>query len=75
MNSEDIRNDPRMKAHWSKLSRERRMVRILTWGAFAILAASVLSMAMMSGCLRWPIVITGGGTGIGEGQTVPGGDK
>lgn len=74
MNSEDIRNDPRMKAHWSKLSRERRMVRILTWGAFAILVASILSMSMLGGC-RWPIIIKGGGHGGGEGQTVPGGDK
>lgn len=73
MNSEDVRNDPRMKAHWNKLARERRTVRILTWGSFAILAASIFSIATMSGCLRWPIIITGGGTGIGEGNTVEGG--
>lgn len=71
MNSEDVRNDPRMKAHWNKLARDRRIERVLTWGAFAILAASILAMSMLAGC-RWPIIIKGGGSGGGEGSTVEG---
>lgn len=75
MNSDDVRRDPMMRAIMAKNHRHERLVSILTWGAFAVFAASILSIATMSGCLRWPIVITGGGTGIGEGSTVNGGDK
>lgn len=59
MNSEDVRNDPHMKPYWSRLSHKRRMVNILTIGAFAILFA-----CFIAGCPDpWPVVITGGGNG------------
>ena len=70
MNSEDVRNDPRMKAHWNKLARKQR---ILTWGAVSILIALVYSLSTFGCFKRWPIVIKGGGHGGGEGQTVEGG--
>lgn len=72
MNSEDVRNDPRMKAHWNKLARDRRMVNICAAGSLVVFAMIVLLACVLAGC-RWPIIIKGGGSGGGEGSTVESG--
>jgi len=65
MKSDDIRNDPMMRAIMARNRRRERTITILTVGVIAVLAACLLA-----GCPgRWPIVITKGGTGIGEAGT------
>lgn len=47
----------------------RRFERRAVAAGFVVVVAALVLMA--SGCLgRWPIVITGGGSGTGEGSTV-----
>jgi len=67
MKSDDIRNDPMMRAIMARNQRHERMVSILTVGIIAVLSACLLA-----GCPgRWPIVITKGGTGTGVGEVGP----
>lgn len=66
MKSDDIRNDPRMKAIWKRDRRNAIVVNII----FAAFLIALLAITFLAGC-RWPIVIKSGGTGTGVGEVGP----
>lgn len=68
MKSDDVRNHPDMKRVMEENRRRDLAANIVTVHVVAMVLSLVLSM---SGCFRWPVVIVGGGSGTGEGNTLP----